>query len=331
MRRRPVRAAAAQSARLHCTAARGVRHRACRTSPGRHRRRRRRRRRVAVASDHDRAAGESCPHCKGELPAGGRSTSARTAARISRASTAPHAGASWSTAGSSASRVVGRLPAAEPCCASRGQRPRRVLCQAEHGPPTRTRHDRDHPSHPSLREPRPRRGRARAVRRLRFDGHGDAVSRSQPRQRRDHHDGGTTPSSRRPGRCIHASTSTYGCTRTRLLTPDSSLVPYFRRGYRDQLIALRRQRGVTSCSTRTARACSSAWRCSRRSPPGRSSCPSTSRRGSSCVRWSTCSSAPAAIRARRTTRAAAVLRGARRVVPVGGRPRVAAPVRRIGG
>ena len=31
-----------------------------------------------------------------------------------------------------------------------------------------------------------------------------------------------------------------------LLTPDSSLVPYFRRGYRDQLIALRRQRGVTS-------------------------------------------------------------------------------------
>jgi len=31
-----------------------------------------------------------------------------------------------------------------------------------------------------------------------------------------------------------------------LLTPDSSLIPYFRRGYRDQLIALRRQRGVTS-------------------------------------------------------------------------------------
>jgi len=31
-----------------------------------------------------------------------------------------------------------------------------------------------------------------------------------------------------------------------LLTPDSSLVPYFRRGYRDRLIGLRRQRGVTS-------------------------------------------------------------------------------------
>jgi hypothetical protein len=31
-----------------------------------------------------------------------------------------------------------------------------------------------------------------------------------------------------------------------LLTPDSTLVPYFRRGYRDQLIALRRQRGVTT-------------------------------------------------------------------------------------
>jgi hypothetical protein len=31
-----------------------------------------------------------------------------------------------------------------------------------------------------------------------------------------------------------------------LLTPDSTLVPYFRRGYRDQMIALRRQRGVTS-------------------------------------------------------------------------------------
>jgi hypothetical protein len=31
-----------------------------------------------------------------------------------------------------------------------------------------------------------------------------------------------------------------------LLTPDSALVPYFRRGYRDQMLALRRQRGVTS-------------------------------------------------------------------------------------
>jgi hypothetical protein len=31
-----------------------------------------------------------------------------------------------------------------------------------------------------------------------------------------------------------------------LLTPDSTLVPYFRRGYRDQMLALRRQRGVTS-------------------------------------------------------------------------------------
>jgi hypothetical protein len=31
-----------------------------------------------------------------------------------------------------------------------------------------------------------------------------------------------------------------------LLTTDSTLVPYFRRGYRDQLLALRRQRGVTS-------------------------------------------------------------------------------------
>ena len=31
-----------------------------------------------------------------------------------------------------------------------------------------------------------------------------------------------------------------------LLTTDSTLVPYFRRGYRDQMIALRRQRGVTS-------------------------------------------------------------------------------------
>ena len=31
-----------------------------------------------------------------------------------------------------------------------------------------------------------------------------------------------------------------------LLTPDSTLVPYFRRGYRDQTIALRRQRGVTT-------------------------------------------------------------------------------------
>jgi hypothetical protein len=31
-----------------------------------------------------------------------------------------------------------------------------------------------------------------------------------------------------------------------LLTPDSTLVPYFRRGYRDQMLALRRQRGATS-------------------------------------------------------------------------------------
>ena len=31
-----------------------------------------------------------------------------------------------------------------------------------------------------------------------------------------------------------------------LLTPDSTLVPYFRRGYRDQMVALRRQRGVTT-------------------------------------------------------------------------------------
>jgi len=31
-----------------------------------------------------------------------------------------------------------------------------------------------------------------------------------------------------------------------LLTADSTLVPYFRRGYRDQMIALRRQRGVTT-------------------------------------------------------------------------------------
>jgi hypothetical protein len=31
-----------------------------------------------------------------------------------------------------------------------------------------------------------------------------------------------------------------------LLTPDSNLVPYFRRGYRDRLLTLRRQRGVSS-------------------------------------------------------------------------------------
>lgn len=31
-----------------------------------------------------------------------------------------------------------------------------------------------------------------------------------------------------------------------MLTTDSTLVPYFRRGYRDQMLALRRQRGVTS-------------------------------------------------------------------------------------
>ncbi len=31
-----------------------------------------------------------------------------------------------------------------------------------------------------------------------------------------------------------------------LLTPDTTLVPYFRRGYRDRLLALRRQRGVSS-------------------------------------------------------------------------------------
>ena len=31
-----------------------------------------------------------------------------------------------------------------------------------------------------------------------------------------------------------------------LLAPDSNLVPYFRRGYRDQMVALRRQRGVTT-------------------------------------------------------------------------------------
>jgi len=31
-----------------------------------------------------------------------------------------------------------------------------------------------------------------------------------------------------------------------LLTPDSTLVPYFRRGYRDQMLALRRQRGVST-------------------------------------------------------------------------------------
>jgi hypothetical protein len=31
-----------------------------------------------------------------------------------------------------------------------------------------------------------------------------------------------------------------------LLTPDSNLVPYFRRGYRDQMLTLRRQRGVTT-------------------------------------------------------------------------------------
>jgi hypothetical protein len=31
-----------------------------------------------------------------------------------------------------------------------------------------------------------------------------------------------------------------------LLTPDSNLVPYFRRGYRDQVVALRRQRGIST-------------------------------------------------------------------------------------
>jgi hypothetical protein len=31
-----------------------------------------------------------------------------------------------------------------------------------------------------------------------------------------------------------------------MLTPDSTLVPYFRRGYREQMVAVRRQRGVTS-------------------------------------------------------------------------------------
>jgi hypothetical protein len=31
-----------------------------------------------------------------------------------------------------------------------------------------------------------------------------------------------------------------------LLTPDSNLVPYFRRGYRDQVIAVRRQRGIST-------------------------------------------------------------------------------------
>ena len=31
-----------------------------------------------------------------------------------------------------------------------------------------------------------------------------------------------------------------------LLAPDSTLVPYFRRGYRDEMVALRRQRGVTT-------------------------------------------------------------------------------------
>ena len=31
-----------------------------------------------------------------------------------------------------------------------------------------------------------------------------------------------------------------------LLTPDSTLVPYFRRGYRDQMVSLRQQRGVTT-------------------------------------------------------------------------------------
>ena len=31
-----------------------------------------------------------------------------------------------------------------------------------------------------------------------------------------------------------------------MLTPDSTLIPYFRRGYRDQLVALRRQRGVST-------------------------------------------------------------------------------------
>jgi hypothetical protein len=31
-----------------------------------------------------------------------------------------------------------------------------------------------------------------------------------------------------------------------LLTPDSNLVPYFRRGYRDRMVSLRRQRGVTT-------------------------------------------------------------------------------------
>jgi hypothetical protein len=31
-----------------------------------------------------------------------------------------------------------------------------------------------------------------------------------------------------------------------MLTPDSTLVPYFRRGYREQMVSVRRQRGVTS-------------------------------------------------------------------------------------
>jgi len=31
-----------------------------------------------------------------------------------------------------------------------------------------------------------------------------------------------------------------------LLTPDSNLVPYFRRGYRDQIVAVRRQRGIST-------------------------------------------------------------------------------------
>jgi len=77
---------------------------------------------------------------------------------------------------------------------------------------------------------------------------------------------GTAPQSPGPSPASGPSTTTEGSTpvvqttwpiRTRehvdvwlhayaLLTTDSTLVPYFRRGYRDQLLALRRQRGVTS-------------------------------------------------------------------------------------
>ena len=75
-------------------------------------------------------------------------------------------------------------------------------------------------------------------------------------------------------------------------------MPYFRRGYRDQIVAVRRQRGISHTARHESpEAAGADQRESRRSRRDRSSSPSTSRRGTRCGRRSSSSSARTGIRA----------------------------------